>query len=186
MSQLRRGKIMKKNNEQAVSPVVAVMLMLVVTIIIAAIVSGFAGGLIKGQAKAPQATIQGKFSVTSGLMIIHAGGDSIPTSSMVITLKNGPTFGPNLEAMSTSVLNLSNVTNSAGTTVVYTNPTTGLADGYNITSFNPGDTWYVNIMNCNPKALQPTVYSSHGTYWPPGTNATWTFTPSDPTKPPDS
>ncbi|WP_052418819.1 type IV pilin [Methanolacinia paynteri] len=40
-------------NEDAVSPVVGVMLMLVVTIIIAAVVSGFAGGLIGSQEKSP-------------------------------------------------------------------------------------------------------------------------------------
>ena len=45
MSRLRREKIMKQYKENAVSPVVGVMLMLVVTIIIAAVVSGFAGGL---------------------------------------------------------------------------------------------------------------------------------------------
>ncbi|MDP3565376.1 MAG: type IV pilin, partial [Methanoregula sp.] len=36
---------MKRNNSNAVSPVVGVMLMLVVVIIIAAVVSAFAGGL---------------------------------------------------------------------------------------------------------------------------------------------
>ncbi len=40
--------------DTAVSPVVAVMLMLVVVIIIAAVVSGFAGGLVKGTQSAPQ------------------------------------------------------------------------------------------------------------------------------------
>lgn len=45
---------MKPSNDHAVSPVVGVMLMLVVTIIIAAVVSGFAGGLMgEGQQKAP-------------------------------------------------------------------------------------------------------------------------------------
>jgi archaeal type IV pilus assembly protein PilA len=39
-------RLSKKHCEDAVSPVVGVMLMLVVTIIIAAVVSGFAGGLI--------------------------------------------------------------------------------------------------------------------------------------------
>jgi FlaG/FlaF family flagellin (archaellin) len=39
--------------EDAVSPVVGVMLMLVVTIIIAAVVSGFAGGLIGGNNQKP-------------------------------------------------------------------------------------------------------------------------------------
>lgn len=41
------------NCEEAVSPVVGVLLMLVVTIIIAAVVSGFAGGLAAGEKKAP-------------------------------------------------------------------------------------------------------------------------------------
>jgi FlaG/FlaF family flagellin (archaellin) len=43
----------RKNGEEAVSPVVGVMLMLVVTIIIAAVVSGFAGGLIGNTQKSP-------------------------------------------------------------------------------------------------------------------------------------
>lgn len=43
--------------DEAVSPVVGVMLMLVVTIIIAAVVSGFAGGLAGENQKAPQASI---------------------------------------------------------------------------------------------------------------------------------
>jgi len=41
-------RLTRKNGDEAVSPVVGVMLMLVVTIIIAAVVSGFAGGLVGG------------------------------------------------------------------------------------------------------------------------------------------
>jgi FlaG/FlaF family flagellin (archaellin) len=87
---------MKRMNEEAVSPVVGVMLMLVVTIIIAAVVSGFAGGLAGDQSKAPQATlgvtevIQGieddditnydpdnppGFEAHNGLLFEHMGGD---------------------------------------------------------------------------------------------------------------
>ena len=44
---------MRQQNENAVSPVVGVMLMLVVVIIIAAVVSGFAGGLVKTTPVAP-------------------------------------------------------------------------------------------------------------------------------------
>lgn len=47
----------RKNREDAISPVVGVMLMLVVTIIIAAVVSGFAGGLIGDAKKAPSLTM---------------------------------------------------------------------------------------------------------------------------------
>ncbi|ADN37190.1 conserved hypothetical protein [Methanolacinia petrolearia DSM 11571] len=168
---------MIKNNDSAVSPVVGVMLMLVVTIIIAAVVSGFAGGFAEGQTKAPQATIQGEFSVTRGLSIIHAGGEAIPTADMLITVKNGPTFGPNLEAMSTSAINLATVTTSNGVAVMSYNSSTGGFRGYGISSFNPGDTLYVNITNCEPTILQKTVYSSHGDYYFDGTH--WTFLDSD-------
>ncbi|MBN1431378.1 MAG: type IV pilin N-terminal domain-containing protein [Methanomicrobiaceae archaeon] len=48
---------MMRNNEEAVSPVVGVMLMLVVTIIIAAVVSAFAGGVAGNQEKTPNAAI---------------------------------------------------------------------------------------------------------------------------------
>ena len=45
--------ILEKPEEDAVSPVVGVMLMLVVTIIIAAVVSAYSGGLTSGTDKAP-------------------------------------------------------------------------------------------------------------------------------------
>ena len=49
---------MKMQNDTAVSPVVGVMLMLVVTIIIAAVISGFAGGLVGDDTqKAPKLTM---------------------------------------------------------------------------------------------------------------------------------
>ncbi len=55
-------KLSKGNRESAVSPVIGVMLMLVVTIIVAAIVSGFAGGLINGQQKSPTLSMDVKIS----------------------------------------------------------------------------------------------------------------------------
>jgi len=47
-----------KEKDDAVSPVIGVMLMLVVTIIIAAVVSGFAGGLTATQKATPSASIK--------------------------------------------------------------------------------------------------------------------------------
>jgi len=55
----------KKREEDAVSPVVGVMLMLIVTIIIAAVVSGYAGSLVSGQDKAP--------TITADVKIVNAG-----------------------------------------------------------------------------------------------------------------
>ncbi|OPX64393.1 MULTISPECIES: type IV pilin N-terminal domain-containing protein [unclassified Methanoregula] len=80
--------------EQAVSPVVGVMLMLVVTIIIAAVVSAFAGGLSTGTKKAPQASIDVKFMEDDGgmgpayvnlkMVFEHLSGDPIPTRDVNI------------------------------------------------------------------------------------------------------
>jgi FlaG/FlaF family flagellin (archaellin) len=63
--------------EDAVSPVVGVMLMLVVTIVIAAVVSAFAGGLSGGTGKAPQASIDCSVELDSQSFIFeHKGGDA--------------------------------------------------------------------------------------------------------------
>lgn len=57
------GRKLVKKLDSAVSPVIAVMLMLVVTIIIAAVVSGFAGGLANtNNAKAPTLTMDVKIA----------------------------------------------------------------------------------------------------------------------------
>jgi len=60
-------RIPGKNGEEAISPVVGVMLMLVVTIIIAAVVSAFAGGSMTGSQKAPSANVE---------IHVKNGGDS--------------------------------------------------------------------------------------------------------------
>ena len=58
----------KIKGEDAVSPVVGVMLMLVVTIIIAAVVSGFAGGLVNGQSKSPTLSMDVHISNTGSYL----------------------------------------------------------------------------------------------------------------------
>lgn len=86
----------KEHKDDAVSPVVGVMLMLVVTIIIAAVVSGFAGGLASSQEKAPQASIAVSTGTIDGNFDIkfeHMGGDPIRTKDCkfitFLTLPNG-------------------------------------------------------------------------------------------------
>ena len=69
-------------SQEAVSPVVGVMLMLVVTIIIAAVVSAFAGGVVGTNNKLPTATISGTYSQANGLTITHTGGDAVSLSSV--------------------------------------------------------------------------------------------------------
>ena len=86
---------MKNVKESAVSPVIAIMLMLVVTIIIAAVVSGFAGGLMSSNSKTPQVSIQGKYSLSADLIqITHAGGDELSTAKLIINIEqNDEDFG---------------------------------------------------------------------------------------------
>jgi archaeal type IV pilus assembly protein PilA len=87
---------MLKSSENAVSPVVGVMLMLVVTIIIAAVVSGFAGGLVSGSEKAPQASLDVEIALSDSwngdymipqMTIKHLGGDVINTKNVKLVTK---------------------------------------------------------------------------------------------------
>ncbi len=84
---MKRSEV--KRPEDAVSPVVGVMLMLVVTIIIAAVVSGFAGGLVQHSEKAPQAALQCKIQPSDmgptwgyELIIKHMSGDPLDTKNL--------------------------------------------------------------------------------------------------------
>lgn len=147
---------MKKNTETAVSPVVAVMLMLVITIIIAAIVSAFAGGAVSGVKKVPQATITGKFSLSDGLEIIHSGGDGIATSDMRIIVRDGSMFnGQNLEQKTSQVLNRSIIANGKGQ---YLEDGTG---NPGFSSFGSGDSMFITGANSTCEYLQPGIYGSN-------------------------
>ncbi|MDD1702537.1 MAG: type IV pilin N-terminal domain-containing protein [Methanoregula sp.] len=83
----------QKQSENAVSPVVGVMLMLVVTIIIAAVVSAFAGGLAGTQQSAPKASIDVQIKIdaddtmsgTNDVMTFtELSGDSIQTKDLAV------------------------------------------------------------------------------------------------------
>lgn len=86
--------VMKKTEQKddAVSPVVGVMLMLVVTIIIAAVVAAFASGVTADVEKAPNAVLDvkiyenymsGGYSYPS-IQVKSIGGEPISTEDMVI------------------------------------------------------------------------------------------------------
>lgn len=71
-------------DDDAVSPVVGVMLMLVVTIIIAAVVSAFAGGLSQSTAKAPQLSIGAEVHDGSHIIIDFKGGDTVNGGAIIV------------------------------------------------------------------------------------------------------
>ncbi|MBP2134027.1 hypothetical protein J2128_001993 [Methanomicrobium sp. W14] len=80
-------------SESGVSPVVGIMLMLVVTLVIAAVVSGFAGGLVSSNSKAPSASVSGTYSISQGMTISHNGGDAIPLVTTKIYVSPTKSFG---------------------------------------------------------------------------------------------
>jgi len=149
--------------ERAVSPVVGVMLMLVVTIIIAAVVSAFAGGITSGQTKPSQANIKGTFSISEGMTISNAGGDSLPTKDLVFTIRDGPTFGANLESSTAQSINMSTIFVSSGARGA--GPMRTIDGAFYMTSFNPGDSVSINSTDCTCNILQssvaPTDFSDH-------------------------
>jgi len=99
-------KGMKKKNN-AVSPVIGVLLMLVVTIIIAAVVSGFAGGLVGGQDSAPSLTMDvtiknsGEYTNSYANFIVNSVSEPIPTKDIKIITEwthNSTVSGGNVTA----------------------------------------------------------------------------------------
>ncbi|WP_342675788.1 type IV pilin N-terminal domain-containing protein [Methanofollis sp. UBA420] len=93
--------------DDAISPVVGVMLMLVVTIIIAAMVSAFSGSVAQDQTLAPQVSLSASYvcSITdtektnevpdhsdklnNGIKFRLSGGDSFSLRDITVQLKNG-------------------------------------------------------------------------------------------------
>lgn len=92
--------ISKKKNEDAVSPVIGVMLMLVVTVVIAAVVVTFSTGLAGDTKTTPTALFEvsnieiGDSRSTPNALTLadlnlrHKGGDIIPLSELQITLQS--------------------------------------------------------------------------------------------------
>jgi flagellin-like protein len=70
-----------KKDEQAVSPVIAVIMLIAITVVIAAVVAAFAYGIIGGVKKAPNCALVVDGAVAStgsvNVTMIHHGGDTI-------------------------------------------------------------------------------------------------------------
>ncbi len=81
---------LKLKKENAVSPVVGVMLMLVVTIIIAAVVSGVAGGLIQDVSQAPSLSANVDAMIDGVTLAVNAVSEPIDTSDLelIFTITN--------------------------------------------------------------------------------------------------
>jgi flagellin-like protein len=68
-----------KKDEQAVSPVIAVIMLIAITVVIAAVVAAFAYGIIGGVKKAPSCAlvVEGATAGQNTIRIIHHGGNKV-------------------------------------------------------------------------------------------------------------
>jgi len=74
-------------DEDAVSPVIGVILMVAITVILAAVIGAFVLGIGGSQEQAPQASFQWS---SDGSAVIHAGGDALKPGNLDA---NGATIG---------------------------------------------------------------------------------------------
>ncbi|NQS74681.1 MAG: type IV pilin N-terminal domain-containing protein [Methanoculleus sp.] len=77
-----------KERDDAVSPVIGVMLMLVVTIIIAAVVSTFAGGIMTSQEPTPSASFDVSMTNESIELVVQSTSQDISSKDITIVLSN--------------------------------------------------------------------------------------------------
>lgn len=133
-------------SNDAVSPVVGVMLMLVVTIIIAAVVSAFAGGVSSSEKKIPTVSIKGTYSQANGMTLTHAGGDTVSLMDVNFMTTPSETMGTDASKFAW-LINKSIIYNPATSTdQPVWNSTSGI---YSTKIFRPGDTFVINQTSCS-------------------------------------
>ena len=79
-----KADVILKKKEDAVSPVIGVMLMLVVTIVIAAVVVAFAGGLGSDVEMAPTAVLDIDAHANGKLKVTSLSGETLTTKEITI------------------------------------------------------------------------------------------------------
>lgn len=156
-----------KKNEEAVSPVVGVMLMLVVTIIIAAVVSAFAGGMADSSSAAPSAMFSGTYSQADGLVLQHTGGDTLNPELMDVYVRLTQDFSTNPNSWKLAKTTISTTfpgpttpaLYSGNSTWQYVSSTSDLV-WTRIKTFSAGDVVYVNSEVIQPATAGTQVLSS--------------------------
>ena len=119
--------------DQAVSPVIGVMLMIVVTIIIAAIVSAFAGSMGNDEHKAPVAFLDvDPNTACNGTIEFHAkGGTELELDDIAIQMEyNGRTITLSNSDTMTGPVSTGGLSCTTGGTIPYISESGGGSDGY--------------------------------------------------------
>ena len=87
-------KLLSTDEEQAVSPVIGVILMVAITVILAAVIASFVLGLGSNQEVAPTATFDFNYDSDGDyLNITHTGGDNIVATNLYVRGENIDTTG---------------------------------------------------------------------------------------------
>jgi archaeal type IV pilus assembly protein PilA len=154
-----------KNNTRtndAVSPVIGVMLMLIVTIIIAAVVSGFVGGIASTSEKTPQIILKGTYSQANGMTLTHASGDTIAIQDYNFMTTPSDAMGTDSGKFAWMIDKTIILDPKNSNKPIY-NATTSTFD---TRSFSSGDTLVINTSSCTDYSKTGTISSST-----PGVNA---------------
>jgi len=112
-----KADVILKKKEDAVSPVIGVMLMLVVTIVIAAVVAAFAGGLGSDVERAPTAALDLDVYSDGKVRVSSLSGETLVTKDITIKVTDAdgsPLGNGNLDG------NYKELSFSPGTTTVVT------------------------------------------------------------------
>jgi len=115
-------------DEDAVSPVIGVVLMVAITVILAAVIGAFVLNLGGQQSATPQASFDYDYG-TNNVTVTHDGGDTINGTNLAVKMtssSNPPTVSSDVTA-GDKVISWGSTSYSSGETVrvVYTNPNTG-------------------------------------------------------------
>jgi len=180
--------------DDAVSPVVGVMLMLVVTIIIAAMVSAFSGTVVQDQTLAPQVTLSvsyassitdtnransipdhpAAFKPNNGIKFTLSGGESFSLKDVTVQLMNGDSvmnFDMNTHLNATAAVDTEKITivaNSEGNNTYF-----GLPGGGD-ELITVGDSFMIVADNCYDNTLSADSVKGRFLTWSPK-SSTGTF-----------
>jgi len=80
-----------KDNEEAVSPVIGVILMVAITVILAAVIAAFVFGLAGSQTASKTVGLNVQANGTQGFTILITGGADVPTLNQLNYTVNGVT-----------------------------------------------------------------------------------------------
>ena len=129
-----KADIILKKKEDAVSPVIGVMLMLVVTIVIAAVVAAFAGGLGSDVEMAPTAALDIDVKSDGTVKIEHLSGETLTNEKITIKVTDA-----NGNSQGTGNLGTQGVFTPGSTTeITLTGASIGLGDYVTVTILADG------------------------------------------------